>query len=121
MLPPNPTNIHDLIAAHTAAWARLTKTCQITDSVAAKLEGRVITTEDQQLHDEADDAESAAITGIISAVPIRIHDYRRKLEYLRMIIRDGWVDAENIDLLLTSLIEFSPCCPFCEDQKAVAA
>jgi hypothetical protein len=57
---PLPDAMSAAIRLHRIAWDALGETCNLTDEVVAKQEGRVITEADELTHRAAMDAEQAA-------------------------------------------------------------
>ena len=70
------------IERHKAAWSAFLPTCDLTDEVLAKQQGREVSEADEAAHEAADDAESEALDALVETAPTTKAGARAAIEWL---------------------------------------
>ena len=70
------------IERHKAAWSAFLPTCDLTDEVRAKKEGREVTQTDRAAHEAAGDAEIEALEALVETAPTTKAGARATIEWL---------------------------------------
>jgi hypothetical protein len=79
-----------LIERHKLAWARFSDTCNLTDEVRAKEEGREVTEADELAYDTANAAEKAMMAELMDTPPVTAAGAVAILHYLIKLNDGGW-------------------------------
>jgi hypothetical protein len=97
--------MHDLIAAHAAAYARFGRSVTLTDTQVAAKEKRKITEADEAEHEAANAAEIVTFRVILATTVDSVATLRTKIGWLQWRLSLGSdLDADDLDVLLTSLM-----------------
>ncbi len=79
-----------LIARHKLARARFSETCNLTDEVRAREEGREVTAADDRAYETTSDAEQAAMRELKDTPPLTAAGAVAVLHYLVELNDRGW-------------------------------
>jgi hypothetical protein len=98
--PPDPV-VHT-IYAHSSALKRLAASCERTDSVQAKRDGRDVTTEDHAELEAAEKAEQDALAEMFDTPPRTPTGVQELLQYVQSLDQTVWDPDDLVDCLLHS-------------------
>lgn len=78
--------------------------CKLTDEVAAKLEGRIITAAGQEIFDAAESAADEALEVLLATVPTTVAGIRAMLTYVFDKSVFGWQDKDHNQACMAAVL-----------------
>jgi hypothetical protein len=95
-----PVTVATMIESYRIVRARFHDACDVTDTVRAEQEGRMVLVEDEAEYDAASSEESSALLALCAYRPVTMEEIRERGRYLVELA--GELSPDQLDALFAS-------------------